>query len=177
MPEAYSTGLIRSVCGRSRTVSLQNVSSLVKSIWLDLCVKAPLLDECRGPFAFAAITRKYPGGVMGNPRYANGNARRKLALSVRSRGDECGICHGRRGPIHYDEPSDHLHPLSFVLDEKHPVKYWNLYGYESPTACALDPDNVQAAHWICNSEKGDKDGFHIGNDGTQAQKVVTSRLR
>lgn len=112
-----------------------------------------------------------------NPRYSNGNARRKLALSVRARGDECGICHGARGPIHYDEPSDHRHPLSFVLDERHPVHLWRQYGYDSPTAAALDPDNVQAAHWICNSEKGGKDGYQIRSVAAQAQQVVTSRRR
>lgn len=112
-----------------------------------------------------------------NPRYANGSARRKLALTVRARGDECGICHGVRGPIHYDEPSDHRHPLSFVLDEIHPVKLWRQYGYESPTAAALDPDNVQAAHWCCNAEKGAKDSYQVRVKAAVVQPVVTSRRR
>lgn len=114
---------------------------------------------------------------MRNPRYANGNARRKLTLSVRARGDECGICHGLRGPIHYDEPSDAKHPLSFVLDEIHPIHLWQRYGYESKAAAALDPDNVQAAHWCCNAEKGGKDAYQVRAGAAQAQPVVTSRRR
>ena len=54
---------------------------------------------------------------MTNPRYANGNLRRKHRERLRAMGCECGICHGRFGPIHYDEPSDAQHPLSFVVDE------------------------------------------------------------
>ena len=53
----------------------------------------------------------------GNPRYANGALRRKYRARLRAMGGECGICHGRLGPIHYDEPSDAAHPLSFVIDE------------------------------------------------------------
>ena len=53
---------------------------------------------------------------MGNPRYANGQLRRKHRARLRAMGCECGICHGRFGPIHYDEPSDAQHPLSFVVD-------------------------------------------------------------
>ena len=115
-----------------------------------------------------------------DPRYGNGNARRKLKLTVRSRGDECGICHGLRGPIHYDEPSDHMHPLSFVLDEVHPVRLWREYGYPSKTAAALDEGNVQAAHWICNAEKGGKDGYQIARvqaTSPGSMEVVTSRQR
>ena len=97
---------------------------------------------------------------MGNPRYGNGTARRKLAARIRAMGCECGICHGALGPIHYDEPSDAAHPLSFVLDEIHPVKLWREYGYASPTAAALDEGNVQAAHRCCNAQKGCKDDWH-----------------
>ena len=60
----------------------------------------------------------------GNPRYANGALRRKYRARLRAMGGECGICHGRLGPIHYDEPSDAAHPLSFVIDEIHPVSKW-----------------------------------------------------
>ena len=45
-------------------------------------------------------------GNMGNPRYANGQLRRRHRARLRAMGGECGICHGRFGPIHYDEPSD-----------------------------------------------------------------------
>ena len=54
---------------------------------------------------------------MSNPRYANGALRRANRARLRAMGGECGICHGRFGPIHYDEPSDAQHPLSFVVDE------------------------------------------------------------
>lgn len=37
---------------------------------------------------------------MTNPRYANGQLRRKLRARLRAMGGECGICHGRLGPIH-----------------------------------------------------------------------------
>ena len=68
----------------------------------------------------------------------------------------CGICRGRLGPIHYDEPSDSRHPLSFVIDEIIPVSKWQQYGYDSPEACAQDWNNVQAAHWICNAAKSNR---------------------
>ena len=63
----------------------------------------------------------------------------------------CAIC-GR--PIHYDEPSDSKHPLSFVIDERVPVSRWREGGFNNPTHAALDPDNVQPTHWICNAQKG-----------------------
>lgn len=59
-----------------------------------------------------------------NPRYSNGNLRRKYQTSFKAKGCECGICKGALGPIHYDEPSDHKHPLSFVIDEIKPVSRW-----------------------------------------------------
>ena len=68
----------------------------------------------------------------------------------------CGICKGRLGPIHYDEPSDAQHPLSFVIDEIRPVSKWKQFGYDSPAAAAQDWDNLQAAHWICNAKKSNK---------------------
>ena len=73
-------------------------------------------------------------------------------------GAPCGICRGRLGPIHYDEPSDAQHPLSFVIDEIRPVSRWKEFGYNSPEAAAQDWDNLQAAHWICNQKKSNKIG-------------------
>ena len=61
---------------------------------------------------------------MSNPRYSNGNLRRKYRARLKSIGAACGICSGRLGPIHYDEPSDSAHPLSFVIDEIRPVSRW-----------------------------------------------------
>ena len=69
---------------------------------------------------------------------------------------ECGICKGRLGEIHYDEPSDSDHPLSFVIDEKIPVSRWREFGYPSREAVAKDWNNLQPAHWICNSKKSNK---------------------
>ena len=95
---------------------------------------------------------------MNNPRYANGALRRKNRARIKAAGGPCGICRGALGPIHYDEPSDAQHPLSFVVDEIHPVSHWRQYGYDSPEAAAQDWDNLQAAHSICNARKGARTG-------------------
>lgn len=106
----------------------------------------------------------------GNPRYANGNTRRKYRARLRAMGCECGICRGRLGAIHYDEPSDAAHPLSFVVDEIRPVSRWKEFGYESPAAAAQDWNNLQAAHWICNQKKSNKINFlEVGS----AVKTIT----
>ena len=91
-----------------------------------------------------------------NPRYKNGNLRRKYRARLKAQGGPCGICKGRLGEIHYDEPSDWKHPLSFVVDEIIPVSRWKEYGYSSPEAVAQDYNNLQAAHWCCNQAKGNK---------------------
>ena len=93
---------------------------------------------------------------MSNPRYQNGALRRKQQARLRAQGGSCGICRGRLGPIHYDAPSDARHPLSFVIDEIHPVSRWREFGYSSPAAAAQDWTNIQAAHWICNQAKGNR---------------------
>ena len=89
-----------------------------------------------------------------NPRYSNGNLRRKYRARFKAMDAPCGICGGRLGPIRYDEPSDHKHPLSFVIDEIKPVSRWREFGYPSPQAAAQDWSNVQAAHYCCNQSKG-----------------------
>lgn len=91
-----------------------------------------------------------------NPRYKNGTLRRKHRARFKAMGAECGICKGRLGAIHYDEPSDAKHPLSFVIDEIKPVSKWQQYGYSSPAAAAQDWDNLQAAHYCCNASKGSR---------------------
>ena len=91
-----------------------------------------------------------------NPRYANGSLRRKYRARIKAQGGPCGICRGRLGPIHYDEPSDAAHPLSFVVDEIRPISRWREFGYTSPAAAAQDWDNLQAAHYICNQRKSNK---------------------
>lgn len=93
---------------------------------------------------------------MSNPRYKNGNLRRKYRARLKAIGAECGICHGRLGPIHYDEPSDSNHPLSFVVDEIRPISRWREFGYSSREAAAQDWNNVQAAHYCCNAFKSNK---------------------
>ncbi len=105
-----------------------------------------------------------------NPRYKNGNLRRKHRARLKAMGCECGICKGRLGPIHYDEPSDHNHPLSFVVDEIRPVSKWREYGYESPEACAQDWNNLQAAHYYCNLVKSNKTNVCI-----ESGKISDSR--
>ena len=103
-------------------------------------------------FCFAMNQKNY------NPRRANGSRRRKHRARFRAMNAPCGICGGRLGPIHYDEPSDAQHPLSFVIDEIRPISKWKQFGYESPEGAAGDWENLQAAHWICNSRKGAKTG-------------------
>lgn len=93
---------------------------------------------------------------MGNPRSANGNLRRKHRARLKAIGGECGICKGRLGPIHYDEPSDSDHPLSFVIDEIKPVSRYREFGYPSREAAAQDWNNLQAAHYCCNAAKGSR---------------------
>ena len=93
---------------------------------------------------------------MSNPRYSNGNLRRKYRARFKAMDAPCGICKGRFGPIHYDEPSDHNHPLSFVIDEIKPISKYKEFGYPSREAAAKDWNNLQAAHYCCNAAKGDK---------------------
>lgn len=94
--------------------------------------------------------------MAANPRWANGNARRKAAQRFAAMNAPCALCNGLRGEIHYNEPRDHLHPLSLAIDEIYPVARWAEFGYESARECATDVTNWQASHQICNSEAGDK---------------------
>lgn len=91
-----------------------------------------------------------------NPRRRNGTLRNKHRARLKAMGGPCGICKGRLGPIHYDEPSDAAHPLSFVVDEIIPVSRWREFGYDSPEAVAQDWTNLQAAHFCCNAAKSNK---------------------
>ena len=103
---------------------------------------------------------------MSNPRYQNGNLRRKHRLRFKAMQCPCGICKGRMGPIHYDEPSDSNHPLSFVIDEIRPISKWKQFGYSSAAEAANDWNNLQAAHYCCNAMKSNKTNFSFGNDGS-----------
>ena len=91
-----------------------------------------------------------------NPRSANGNFRRKARARFKKMALPCHICGGILGPIHYDDPSDFAHPLSFVIDEIHPVSRWKEFGYSSPEEAAQDPYNLAPAHYICNAKKSNK---------------------
>ena len=91
--------------------------------------------------------------MASNPRSTNGNLRRKNRARFKAMGLPCHIC-GR--PIHYDEPSDHKHPLSFVIDEIHPVSRWREFGYPSARAAAEDWDNLAPCHYACNAAKSNK---------------------
>ena len=94
----------------------------------------------------------------GNPRYRNGNRRRKYRARLMARGDRCGICGGE---IRYDQPSDAAHPWSFVVDEIWPVSRWKEFGYDSAAQAAQDWNNLQAAHYACNAAKGAKTSFRL----------------
>ena len=98
-----------------------------------------------------------------NPRYKNGGLRRKYRARFRAMCAPCGICGGRLGQIHYDEPSNAKHPLSFVIDEIKPVSRWREFGYDSPEAAANDWNNLQAAHYCCNSAQSNKIGETTAN--------------
>ena len=87
---------------------------------------------------------------MTNPRYKNGNLRRKNRARLRAMGLPCYLCNR---PIHYDEPSDYQHPFSFVIDEAIPVSRWREFGYDSPEAVANDFNNLRPAHYLCNQNK------------------------
>jgi 5-methylcytosine-specific restriction endonuclease McrA len=82
----------------------------------------------------------------------------------------CGICGGRLGPIHYGEPSDSKHPLSFVIDEIKPIARWKQFGYDSPEAAAQDWNNLQAAHYVCNAMKGAR----IPGENKKKQKILVN---
>lgn len=105
-----------------------------------------------------------------NPRHSNHTLRRKHRARLKALGCECGICHGKLGPIHYDEPSDAAHPLSFVVDEIIPVSRWKEFGYDSPEAVAQDWNNLQAAHYCCNAAKGNKLNFSVGTEQKKIKK-------
>lgn len=96
-----------------------------------------------------------------NPRSANGNLRRKYRKRFKALELPCGICKGKLGPIHYDEPSDAAHPLSFVIDEIHPISKYRQYGYESRAEAAQDWTNLQPAHYCCNAAKGARVGYVV----------------
>lgn len=111
---------------------------------------------------------------MSNPRSCNGNKRRKHRERFKAMNAQCGICKGRLGEIHYNEPSDYQHPLSFVIDEILPISRYKEWGYESKTAAAQDWNNLQAAHYICNARKSNKTMNEMGSIKRKMKDVVSS---
>lgn len=111
-----------------------------------------------------------PRVTASNPRRANGTARTKLRRWLRAKGEPCALC---GEPIDYTLPPGD--PYSFEVDEIIPVSRWREGGYPSAEACALDRDNVQAAHRICNQRKGNaiKVRRVVGTAG--ADRTPTSR--
>ena len=103
-------------------------------------------------------------GASNNPRHQNGSLRRKHRARLKAIGAPCAIC-GRA--IHYDEPSDANHPLSFVIDEIHPVSRWREFGYNSPAEAAQDWNNIQAVHYICNQRKAAHTMVELKNTNKQ----------
>lgn len=87
----------------------------------------------------------------------------------------CGICNGRFGAIHYDEPSNYKFPLSFVIDEIIPVSRAVEFGYATPREAAEDWNNLQAAHYRCNQLKSNKLNFTL-DSADHAQKEPSARL-
>ena len=84
--------------------------------------------------------KKQMGGT--NPRTQNGTLRKKYRARFRAAGAPCGMCKGKLGPIHHDEPGSPAHPLSFVIDEIKPVSRWREFGYHSAREAAEDFDNL-----------------------------------
>lgn len=107
--------------------------------------------------------------MSNNPRWQNGSLRKKHRARMRAMGLPCAIC-GQ--PIHYDEPSDWKHPLSFVIDEKLPVSRWQEFGYDSPEQAAQDWNNLQPAHYICNALKSNKVGSLVIDESTIKKKII-----
>lgn len=125
------------------------------------------------------VARKYRGGQnmtgegkKNNPRSNNGTLRRKYRARFKAMGAPCGICGGRLGEIHYDEPSDYKHPLSFVIDEINPISRYKEFGYESRRAAAEDWNNLQASHYICNQKKSN----HTMDEVSRGARVFKANI-
>ena len=83
-------------------------------------------------------------------------------------------CHICGKPIHYDEPSDAKHPLSFVIDEVKPVSRFKEFGYDSPKEAANDWGNLAPAHYICNLNKSNRTLDELKRGKVTHQKDICS---
>ena len=111
--------------------------------------------------------------MANNPRWKTGR-RRKYRARFKAQDAPCHICRGRLGPVHYDEPSDARHPLSFVIDEVIPISKAQSFGYNTRSEAALDVDNLAAAHYICNQLKSDKLNYKF--DYADAVRAMGGRI-
>lgn len=102
--------------------------------------------------------------MTAGPRWKNGSARRAILQYVRNRaanGEPCALCgqpidvHAPQWFIDRDGKRKRA-PWSLECDEVIPVSRYQEGGYPSPEACALDRNNVQPVHRICNQRAGDK---------------------
>lgn len=87
--------------------------------------------------------------MASNPRRSNGSRRTALRKRMAAKGLPCALC---GGTIDYSLPAGD--PMSFELDEIIPVSRYQEGGYVTPEQCALDPENHQPTHRICNQRKG-----------------------
>ena len=109
-----------------------------------------------------------------NPRSQNGGLRRKYRARFKAMELPCGICGGRLGPIHYDEPSDAKHPLSFVIDEIIPISKATTRGYSTARKAAEDWGNLQPAHYLCNANKGAKTMEELHSNSEKNKKMFVA---
>ena len=108
--------------------------------------------------------------MANNPRRRNGNARDKLRRWLASQGNPCALC---GGAIDYSLPAGD--PMSFEMDEIIPVSRYKLGGYATPSQCALDRENVQAVHRICNQRRGNALIIHRREGSDEGDRTPTSR--
>ena len=94
--------------------------------------------------------------MSSNARYSNGNARRKIRGRLKAEQRGCWICRafGRPDRIDYELPPGH--PMSFEVDELIPVSRYREGGYQSKQECALDYNNLDATHRVCNGWRSNK---------------------
>lgn len=100
-----------------------------------------------------------------NPRWKTGR-RRIYQQRFRALGLPCSIC-GKA--IDYSLPyyvtdeqgRRHVNMWAFCIDEKIPVSKWQQGGYNSPSECANDFNNLQPCHVKCNAQKGNKTNFTL----------------
>lgn len=101
-----------------------------------------------------------------NPRYANGNARRKLRARLRAMYERCPECGAL---LDWDHP---YLPNSAELDEIVPV---SRLPEELRRRACLDPDNVQVLCRRCNKAKGNRLPGELEMGTAGPETVVTSQ--